>query len=76
MRDEGPTLASLLKHGCLVTHFKNQNGWLETPDGRFFKPEASKIQFIKGKDKPFIYSQRINKHFLVALIEWFKSLIK
>jgi hypothetical protein len=61
---------------CLSTgarsHTKNSRGWLETPDGRFFKPEPAKVQFIKGKNKPFIYTQRINKGFLL-LAELFKS---
>ena len=36
----------------------------------------AKVQFIKGKNKPFIYTQRINKGFLLALAELFKKLIK
>ncbi|AEN67362.1 hypothetical protein Entas_4689 (plasmid) [Enterobacter soli] len=76
MKDNIPSLASLLKNGCQVTHFKNSRGWLETPDGRFFKPEPVKVQFIKGKDKPFIYTRRINKGFLHTLAELFKKIIK
>lgn len=75
MNDNAPSLASLLKHGCQVTHFKNSRGWLETPDGRFFKPEPTKVQFIKGKNKPFIYTKKINKGFLFTLAELFKTLI-
>ncbi|HDT1382928.1 TPA: DUF2724 domain-containing protein [Klebsiella aerogenes] len=75
MHDEGPSLASLLKHGCQVTHFRNQNGWLETPDGKFFKPEPNKVQFIKGMSKPFVYTKKINKGLLFALINSFRSLI-
>jgi hypothetical protein len=43
---------------------------------KIFKPEPAKVQFIKGKNKPFIYTQRINKGFLLALAELFKKLIK
>lgn len=76
MHDECPSLASLLKRGCQVTHFKNSRGWLETPDGRFFKPEPTKVQFIKGKNKPFIYTRRINTGVLFILAGLFKKQIK
>lgn len=75
MHDDGPTLASLLRNGCQVTHFKNSRGWLETPDGRFFKPEPAKVQFIKGLNKPFVYVQKVNKGFATALTEIIKKLI-
>ncbi|QEM92731.1 hypothetical protein FEI17_19820 [Kosakonia radicincitans] len=76
MHDDGPTLASLLRNGCQVTHFKNSRGWLETPDGRFFKPEPTKVQFIKGLNKPFVYVQNINKGFATALVELIKKPVK
>jgi hypothetical protein len=47
--DEGPSLASLLKHGCQVTHFKNSRGWLETPDGRFLSPNRRRFNLSKVK---------------------------
>ena len=75
MHDDGPSMASLLKHGCQVTHFKNLNGWLETPEGKFFKPEPNKVQFIKGMSKPFVYTKKINKGLLFTLINAFRSLI-
>jgi hypothetical protein len=49
MHDEGPSLASLLKHGCQVTHFKNSRGWLETPDGRFLSPNRRRFNLSKVK---------------------------
>lgn len=75
MHDEGPSLASLLKHGCQVTHFKNSRGWLETPDGKFFKPEPSKVQFIKGMSKPFVYTKKINKGLLFNFVNSLRNLI-
>lgn len=50
-------------------------GWKHQTED-FFKPEPAKVQFIKGKNKPFIYTQRINKGFLLTLAELFKKLIK
>lgn len=75
MHDECPSLASLLKHGCQVTHFKNSRGWIECPDGRFFKPEPNKVRFIKEMNKPFIYTKKINKGFLIALANSLKKLL-
>ncbi|HED4077933.1 phage filamentation protein Fil family protein [Raoultella planticola] len=68
-----PSLAGLLKQGCQVTHFSNSRGWIETPDGRFFKPEPNKVRFIKEMDKPFIYTRKINKGVLSAFIKVFKK---
>ncbi|ECK8241752.1 hypothetical protein FR257_11950 [Salmonella enterica subsp. enterica] len=67
-----PSFASLLRNGCQVTHCKASRGWIETPDGRFFKPEPNKVQFIKGMNKPFIYTQKINKGVFAALIKLIK----
>ncbi|WP_411813585.1 phage filamentation protein Fil family protein [Erwinia tracheiphila] len=36
-------------------------GWLETPDGRFFQPKASEVQFIKGRRIPFFVSSRTRR---------------
>ncbi|OYC61678.1 hypothetical protein RX33_00277 [Escherichia coli] len=46
-----PSFASLLRNGCQVTHCKSTRGWIETPDGRYFKPEPAKVQFIKGRNR-------------------------
>ncbi|BEJ33582.1 hypothetical protein OIPHN330_22020 [Citrobacter freundii] len=73
MNDNTPSLASLLKHGCQVTHYSNTRGWIETPDGRFFKPEPNKVRFIKEMNKPFVYTAKINKGLLSAVIHLFKK---
>ncbi|WP_313627912.1 phage filamentation protein Fil family protein [Kosakonia sp.] len=73
MQSECPSMASLLHHGCKVTHFKNSRGWIETPDGRFFKPEPARVQFIKERNKPFIYAGKIKKGALRTLLELFKK---
>ena len=75
MHDEGPSLASLLKQGCQVTHYRNTRGWIECPDGRFFKPEPNKVRFIKGMSKPFVYTKKINKGLLFNLVNLFRNLI-
>ncbi|HHH6535986.1 TPA: phage filamentation protein Fil family protein [Escherichia coli] len=67
-----PSFASLLRSGCQVTHCKSTRGWLETPDGRYFKPEPSRVQFIKGRNKPFVYTQKINRGVISALIKLIK----
>ncbi|HBC5394435.1 phage filamentation protein Fil family protein [Escherichia coli] len=69
---EIPSFASLLRSGCQVTHCKSTRGWLETPDGRYFKPEPSRVQFIKGRNKPFVYTQKINRGVIAALIKLIK----
>jgi len=76
MHNEGPTMASLLRKSCQVTHFKNSHGWIETPDGRFFKPESAKIQFIKGFHKPLISRQKVNKGFSAKLAGFIKDFFK
>lgn len=73
--DQSPSLASLLKHGCQVTHCRNTRGWIECPDGRFFKPEPNKVRFIKGMSKPFVYTKKINKGLFSALARLFKKLL-
>ncbi|KFB99662.1 hypothetical protein GTGU_04101 [Trabulsiella guamensis ATCC 49490] len=75
MNDEAPSVASLLRRSGQVTHFKNSRGWIETPDGRFFKPEPSKVQFIDGKNKPYI-SANINKCFLRGIAEFLRKRFK
>ena len=75
MNEEIPSLASLLKNGCQVTHYRNTRGWIECPDGRFFKPEPNKVRFVKEMNKPFIYTKKINKGVLVTLARVFKKLL-
>ncbi len=75
MKDNAPSFASLLRHGCQVTHFANTRGWIETPDGRFFKPESNKVRFIKGMSKPFVYTKKINKGLFDALLKEIKRLL-
>ncbi|MEL0552932.1 phage filamentation protein Fil family protein [Raoultella lignicola] len=72
MSNNIPSLAGLLKHGCQVTHFSNTRGWIETPDGRFFKPEPNKVRFIKEMSKPFVYTKKINKGLLGVLLNILK----
>ncbi|TPW60948.1 phage filamentation protein Fil family protein [Klebsiella aerogenes] len=75
MKDSAPSFASLLRHGCQVTHFANNRGWIETPDGHFFKPEPNKVRFIKEMSKPFVYTKKINKGLFSALLKVFKRLL-
>ncbi|ESM21247.1 hypothetical protein L414_00029 [Enterobacter hormaechei subsp. hoffmannii UCICRE 3] len=75
MNEEIPSLASLLKNGCQVTHYRNTRGWIECPDGRFFKPEPNKVRFVKEMSKPFIYTKKINKGVLDTLARAFKKLL-
>ncbi|HCM1923081.1 TPA: DUF2724 domain-containing protein [Salmonella enterica subsp. salamae serovar 16:m,t:e,n,x] len=70
--DDIPSFAGLLRGSCQITHYHNSRGWIETPDGRFFKPDPCKVQFIKGRNKPFIYTQKINKGVLNSLIRLIK----
>ncbi|MBA7968554.1 MULTISPECIES: phage filamentation protein Fil family protein [Citrobacter] len=75
MNNNAPSLASLLRQGCQVTHCRNTRGWIECPDGRFFKPEPNKVRFIKGMSKPFVYTKKINKGLLITLVRAFKKLL-
>lgn len=71
MKDQDiPSFASLLRNGCQVTHCAATRGWIETPDGRYFKPEPNKVRFIKGMSKPFVYTKKINKGFFNKLIKF------
>lgn len=70
--ENAPSLASLLKQGCQVTHFRNSRGWIETPDGRHFKPEPDRVRFIKGMNKPFVYTKKINKGLFNVLLGLFR----
>ena len=75
MNEEIPSLASLLKNGCQVTHYRNTRGWIECPDGRFFKPEPNKVRFVKEMSKPFIYTKKINKGVLATLARAFNKFL-
>ncbi|GAB2927922.1 phage filamentation protein Fil family protein [Hafnia psychrotolerans] len=75
MSNYAPSFASMLKKGCQVTHHRHVNGWIETPDGRFFKPEPTKVQFIKGMSKPFVYTKKINKGLFASFISLFNKLL-
>ncbi|MCT2388600.1 phage filamentation protein Fil family protein [Erwinia pyrifoliae] len=66
--EQVPSMASLLKHGCQVTHYRHSRGWIETPDGRYFQPNANDVQFVKGRRTPFISSQR-------RKLRWFARLM-
>ncbi|NIG88176.1 DUF2724 domain-containing protein [Serratia symbiotica] len=75
MNDNAPSLACMLKQGYQVTHYRNTRGWIECPDGRFFKPEPNKVRFIKGMSKPFFYTKKINKGLFNSLAEFFRKLL-
>lgn len=75
MNDNIPSLAGLLKHGCQVTHFANTRGWIETPDGRFFKPEPNKVRFIKSMSKPFVYTAKLNRGLIATWVKVLKKLL-
>lgn len=63
-----PSLANMLTHGQQVTHRAHQRGWLETPDGRFFQPKATEVQFIKGRRLPFISRQQNKPRWFARLM--------
>ncbi|RTP06725.1 phage filamentation protein Fil family protein [Enterobacter hormaechei] len=63
-----PSFASLLTKSQQVTHRAHTRGWIETPDGRFFQPKATEVQFIKNSRFPFMSRPR-NSH------RWFTRLI-
>ncbi|WP_140920184.1 phage filamentation protein Fil family protein [Limnobaculum xujianqingii] len=48
------SLSTMLRQEHLVSHHHHDRGWIETPDGRFFQPKASKVHFLPGLAKPFI----------------------
>jgi len=63
-----PSLANMLTKGQQVTHRAHQRGWIETPDGRFFQPKATDVQFVIGRRLPFM-SRPQNKR------RWFARLM-
>ena len=65
---ECPSIASLLVHGQRVTHHAHQRGWIETPDGRFFQPKATEVQFIKSCRLPFMSRPRNPRRWFARLM--------
>jgi len=63
-----PSFASLLTQGQQITHRKHSRGWLETPDGRFFQPKATDVQFIKNSRMPFMSSPRPKRRWFARLM--------
>ncbi|RQM39143.1 phage filamentation protein Fil family protein [Erwinia psidii] len=49
-----PSLSAMLVSRQQITHRQHTRGWIETPDGRYFLPDAVKVQFVNGFNKPFI----------------------
>lgn len=63
-----PSLAAMLVKGQQVTHHQHQRGWIETPDGRYFQPKASEVQFIPGMRLPFLSGQKRKPRWFAALM--------
>ncbi|WP_339327350.1 phage filamentation protein Fil family protein [Erwinia amylovora] len=61
-------MASLLTHGCQVTHYRHSRGWIETPDGRYFQPNAINVHFLKGCRKPLIARHRRKPRWFARLM--------
>ncbi|CNI12073.1 phage filamentation protein Fil family protein [Yersinia pekkanenii] len=58
-----PSLAAMLVSGQeinqgQVTYRFHYRGWIETPEGRHFQPDASKVFFIRGCRTPFMTKPR------------------
>ncbi|EPA9245287.1 phage filamentation protein Fil family protein [Yersinia enterocolitica] len=73
MSEPIPSIPSILKSHCKIIHFKPLRGWIETPDGRFFKPDPNKVRFIKGVSKPFVYTKKTNKGLFSAFARLFRK---
>ncbi|MCK2155238.1 phage filamentation protein Fil family protein [Citrobacter braakii] len=63
-----PSFASLLTKSQQITHRAHTRGWLETPDGQFFQPKATDVQFIKHSRLPFMSRPRSKRNWLVRLL--------
>lgn len=72
MVEDIPSVASLLRNSHQVTHFKPSRGWIETPDGRFYKPKPEKVKFIKDEIKPVIFGDVKKNKFIWSLFNLFK----
>ncbi|WP_145538477.1 phage filamentation protein Fil family protein [Yersinia kristensenii] len=73
MNEPIPSIPSILKSHCEVTHFKPLRGWIETPDGRFLKPDPQKVRFIKEESKPVIYTCESNKRLKRIICNFLKK---
>lgn len=65
---ECPSLANMLTHGQQVTHRAHQRGWIETPDGRFFQPKVTDVQFVNGRRLPFMSRPRNKRRWFARLM--------
>ncbi|MFU9138283.1 phage filamentation protein Fil family protein [Erwinia tasmaniensis] len=63
-----PALAGLLTNGQIVTHRAHHRGWIETPDGRFFQPKATDVQFVNGRRLPFMSRPRNKRRWFARLM--------
>lgn len=63
-----PSFASLLTKSQQVTHRAHTRGWIETPDGRFFQPKATDVQFIKQSRLPFMSHPRNKRRWFARLM--------
>lgn len=63
-----PSFASLLTKSQQVTHRAHTRGWIETPDGRFFQPKATDVQFIKHCRLPFMTRPRNKRRWFARLM--------
>ena len=63
-----PSFASLLTKSQQVTHRAHTRGWIETPDGRFFQPKATDVQFIKQSRLPFMSRPRNKRRWFARLM--------
>lgn len=68
MINQCPSLASMLKNGQQVTHHAHSRGWIETPDGQFYQPKASEVQFIKGRHLPFVSKLKPRRRWFARLM--------
>jgi len=71
MTTQCPSLASMLINSQPITHCQHKHGWIETPDGRHFKPDARKVKFIKGSRIPVMEKRRIKQNWLSRLVSQF-----
>ncbi|WP_411706352.1 phage filamentation protein Fil family protein [Edaphovirga cremea] len=63
-----PSLAAMLVNGQQITHRHHQRGWIETPDGRFFQPKSTEVQFIPGLRQPFLSGQQHKPRWFARLM--------
>ncbi|ATX62692.1 MULTISPECIES: phage filamentation protein Fil family protein [Yersinia] len=68
-----PSLAAMLVNGQeinrgQITYRFHYRGWLETPDGRHFQPNANKVIFIRGCRTPFMAKPRAKPRWWARLM--------